>query len=151
MQFSIEAEYPLETGGGMLKALPLLGDEPFLVINADVYTDFNFSHLTQLTANQLVKLVLVENPAHNRDGDFAVHQHQLALKNSRNKHFTYAGIGLYHPKLLAAPLGQETFPTAFKIVPYIKAAINNQQAGAQLHSGQWHDVGTLDRLDAVNL
>jgi MurNAc alpha-1-phosphate uridylyltransferase len=151
VQFSVEADYPLETGGGMLKALPLLGDEPFVVVNADVYTDFDFSHLGELSAEQQVKLVLVDNPEHNNEGDFAMAGQQLTLKTTQHPHYTYAGIGLYHPKLLAAPLGQDVFPKAFRIVPYIKAAISKLQAGAILHSGQWHDVGTAERLDALNL
>lgn len=150
VQFSAEENQPLETGGGMLKALPLLGVEPFMVVNADVYTDFDFRQLTPLDADQLVKLVLVENPTHNSAGDFAFDNHKLVFKQNHSAHYTYAGIGLYHPKLLSAPIGQDTFPAAFRIVPYIKAAIATHQAGAQIHAGLWHDVGTPERLDALN-
>lgn len=150
VQFSLEADYPLETGGGMLKALPLLGDEPFVVVNADIFTNFDFTHLGVLPDEQLVKLVLVENPAHNSDGDFGIVNHQLINKTEQGTHFTYAGVGLYHPKLLASPLTGDCFEEVFSIVPYIKAAIADKQAGALLHDGSWHDVGTLERLDALN-
>ena len=146
VQFSIEADYPLETGGGMLKALPLIGDEPFVVVNADVFTDFNFGQIGNLGPNQLVKLILVNNPDHNSDGDFSLLNDRLILKSTQTDNYTYAGIGLYHPKLLAKPLNNQAFPEIFSVVPHIKAAIKTQQAGAQLHIGQWHDVGTLERL-----
>ncbi len=150
VQFSVENDYPLETGGGMLKALPLLGNKPFVVVNADVFTNFNFSLLNNLSRDQLVKLVLVQNPEHNGNGDFAMVSDQLALKNDQHASYTYAGIGLYHPKLLAVPIQSSEFPEVFSIVPHIKAAIAQQQAGAQLHIGKWHDVGTPERLKALS-
>ncbi len=154
IQFSVEREYPLETGGGMLKALPLLGEAPFVVVNADVYTDFDFSRIGVLPEGQLVKLILVENPSHNPTGDFALNNQHLALKTQQSSNFTYAGIGLYHPNILAAhrvpQSAQCTVPVVFSIVPHIKAAIASKQAGAQLHTGQWHDVGTLERLHALH-
>lgn len=148
--FSIEAEKPLETGGGMLKALPLLGDEPFIVVNADVYTDFNFTQLMDLNEKQLVNLVLVENPPHNASGDFAMRNGLLANKTDSSINYTYAGIGLYHPEILTKPLIKHQSNSVFSIVPSIKAAITNQQASAQLHAGMWHDVGTVERLNALN-
>lgn len=151
VQFSIEADYPLETGGGMLKALPLLGSDAFLVVNADIYTDFDFRHIGVLAEGQLVKLVLVENPTHNLQGDFGLVNHHLVARTDHNTSFTYAGIGLYHPQLLAAPIGSETeFAEVFSIVPHIMTAMSHQQVAAQLHASQWHDVGTLARLDALN-
>ncbi len=156
IQFSVEHGSPLETGGGMLKALPLLagGDptpEPFVVVNADVYTDFDFSNLRQLGAKQLVNLVLRNNPSHNHEGDFALTTDEdsetlLQLKAKPNESFTYAGIGLYHPDLLTPPFTEK----AFRIVPYIKEAISNGLATGQLHTGMWHDVGTIERLDELN-
>ncbi len=98
---------------------------------------------------ELLKLVLVNNPEHNKAGDFALVKHQLALKTDQTTNFTYAGIGLYSPKLLANPTEGNQFPEVFSIVPHIKAAIATLQAGAQLHAGLWHDVGTFDRLDAL--
>jgi MurNAc alpha-1-phosphate uridylyltransferase len=150
VNFSIEADFPLETGGGMLKALPILGDEPFVVVNADVFTDFDFKQLRPLAADQLLSVVLVTNPEHNSDGDFSMVNDQLALTTNGSQNFTYAGIGLYHPKLLARPAQGNEFPAVFSIVPHIKAAISTQQAGAQLHLGSWHDVGTLTRLAALS-
>ena len=75
---------------------------------------------------------------------------QLTLKTSDSHNYTYAGIGLYHPKLLAKPSQGNEFPSVFSIVPHIKAAITTLQAGAQLHLGDWHDVGTLERLASLS-
>ncbi len=145
IQFSIEAGEPLETGGGMLKALPLLGPEPFLVVNADIYTDFDFNRLQLLGAEQLVHLVLVNNPGHNPGGDFSLRQQQLRNKSNTEPNHTYAGIGLYHPELLQPP-----FPAKkFSIVPFIHTAIKTKQATAELHTGRWHDVGTIERLNEL--
>ena len=146
IQFSIEPDEPLETGGGMLKALPLLGDEPFVVVNADVFTDFDFKQLNPLKPNNKVNLVLVNNPVHNSSGDFGLKQVNLQLKTDNQPAFTYAGIGLYSPDILTPPFTTERF----SVVPYIKQAIKAQLAQGQLHSGQWHDVGTPDRLNELN-
>ena len=146
IQFSIEPDEPLETGGGMLKALPLLGDEPFVVVNADVFTDFDFKQLNPLKPNNKVNLVLVNNPVHNSSGDFGLQQGNLQLKTENHPAFTYAGIGLYSPDILTPPFATERF----SVVPYIKQAIKAQLAQGQLHSGQWHDVGTPDRLNELN-
>ncbi len=146
VQFSIEPEHPLETGGGMLKALPLLDDAPFIVVNADIFTDFDFSQLQTELNEALVNVVLVKNPVHNASGDFGINHNQLTPKTSETKTYTYAGIGCYSPQILTPPFDD----AVFSIVPYIKAAIQSSQARAQLHSGYWHDVGTIERLDELN-
>lgn len=156
IQFSVEHGSPLETGGGMLKALPLLASgrnnpEPFVVVNADIFTDFDFTKLKQLTTNHLVNLILVNNPAHNPEGDFALatvtdSSAQLLLKSTATTAYTYAGIGLYHHRLLTPPFTEP----AFRIVPYIKSAIKAGLAAGQIHSGMWHDVGTIERLNDLN-
>ncbi|MGJ8664228.1 MAG: nucleotidyltransferase family protein [Marinicella sp.] len=142
--FSIEENYPLETGGGMLKALPLLGPNPFIVVNADIFTDFSFENLQSIADNQLMNLIMVENPIQNPNGDFGVKNGYLTLKNDSS--YTYSGIGLYNPKCLTPPFNEEIF----SIVPFIKAAINARKAMAQVHQGKWHDVGTLERLAELN-
>ncbi len=152
-QFSIEAQHPLETGGGMLKALPMLTStqnepEPFVVVNADIFTDFNFSSLQHLPANNLVNLVLVNNPEHNPMGDFSLDSStgHLQLKTPTSKAFTYAGIGMFHQAILKPPFVEKVF----SIVPHIKLAIQSNQATGQIHHGMWHDVGTIQRLDELN-
>ena len=155
-QFSIEHNGPLETGGGMLKALPLLAagqanPNPFVVVNGDVFTDFDFRSLQPLPPNHRVNLVLVDNPPHHPTGDFGLQADanqipQLTLKENATDHFTYAGIGLYHPNFLTPPFNQPVF----KLLPHLKSAISQQRATAQVHSGLWVDVGTVDRLDALN-
>ena len=147
IQFSVEPEEPLETGGGMLKALPLLGDEPFVVVNADVFTDFDYKQLNPLTHNNHVNLVLVNNPEHNTAGDFALREGMLQLKTDNAQSWTYAGIGLYSPAILTPPFSGPRF----SVVPYIKQAINAALAQGQIHQGQWHDVGTPERLNELNL
>ncbi|WP_223788406.1 nucleotidyltransferase family protein [Marinicella meishanensis] len=156
VQFSIETDGPLETGGGMLKALPLLTTgqakpEPFVVVNADVFTDFDFQTLQPLPPNHTVNLVLVNNPVHHPAGDFGLNTApnqvpQLTLKEHAPAHHTYAGIGLYHPEFLQPPFEQ----AVFKLLPHLQAAISQQRATAQLHQGLWVDVGSVERLDALN-
>lgn len=146
VKFSVETETPLETGGGMLKALPLLGEEPFVVVNADVYTDFDFNQLDTDLDDAWVNLVLVTNPQHNPTGDFGMSENKLMAKSTNNPNYTYSGIGCYSAKILNDPPNTQVF----SIVPCIKQAINQHQAKAQLHQGQWHDVGTLQRLDELN-
>ncbi len=153
IQFSIEADQPLETGGGMLKAMPMLisdqhNPEPFVVVNADIFTDFDFSKLQSLPPDNLVNLVLVNNPKHNPLGDFSLDSFtgNLQLKTPDLEAFTYAGIGLFHQNILKPPYHEKVF----SIVPHIKAAIQDQQATGQIHQGMWHDVGTIQRLNELN-
>ena len=141
---SDEGDTPLETGGGMKHALPLLGDEPFLVVNADVFTDIDFKNMPPLNENDLVHLVLVNNPEHNPKGDFAIDAGRLK-DNSASK-LTYSGIGIYSPKLFVS----ENYTGKFSVVPLIKQAIQNNQVSAQHHTGDWNDVGSPERLSELN-
>ncbi len=142
IQISDEGDTPLETGGGMLKALPLLGEEPFLVVNADVFTDMDYAQVKGLQEEDLVHLMLVNNPEHNPNGDFGIDQGRLI----EPKQFTYSGIGIYHPKLFCDP----SLSGIFSVVPLIKRAIKQNQASAQHHKGHWNDVGSPERLALLN-
>jgi len=145
IQISDEGDHALETGGGMHHALPLLGSEPFVVVNADVYSDFDFAELRPLQAGDLVSLLLVENPDHNPNGDFSLHNNRLLDRLDHEKTYTYSGMGVYHPKLFT-----NCASGAYSVVPLIRQAIASQQAAASLYSGLWSDVGSPARLDALN-
>lgn len=151
LKVTISDERPqaLETGGGMLKALSLLGDEPFLSINADVFTDFDYRLLKNRSLKKdLLHLILVPNPAHKDSGDFALSGQRLKPATGSGPHHTYSGIGLYSPELFHSE--QTKRNTAFSVVPLIHQAIKKNQAGGQLFTGQWTDVGTPQRLAELN-
>lgn len=137
----------LETAGGIANALHLLGDYPFLVLNSDIFTDIDFStlrHPTNLTANMLAHLVLVDNPPQHPQGDFAIQQ--KLLQNAGEKMYTFSGIGVYHPDLFSSiPRG-----TPAKLAPLLREAISQERASAEYFSGIWHDIGTPERLITLN-
>jgi MurNAc alpha-1-phosphate uridylyltransferase len=143
-----EEPYPLETGGAILRALPLLGSEPFVTVNADVWTDYDFSRLRQrrLTGGQLGHLVMVPNPAHVPAGDFYLNESgQLQSDNQPvgTSRFTYSGMALLDPALVADyPARREIFPLA----EAFRAAIAQDRLGGELFAGQWRDIGTPERL-----
>lgn len=140
LRYSHEGTEPLETGGGMLRALPLLGASPFLALNADIWTDFDFSLLPQNPAG-LAHLVLVDNPEHHPRGDFAL-EHGLVLDQPR---LTFAGIGVYRPELLDGHVAGK-----FSIVPLLRAAMRTKKITGEHHRGEWSDIGTPARLAEVD-
>ncbi len=144
VRYSREAE-PLETAGGVAQALPLLGDEPFLVVNGDLFCDFDFSRLVGIALGQdLAHLVLVANPPHHPQGDFALNGAQVA--ESGQSKLTFSGIGLYRPELFSSirrgSKGQ--------IASLLRAAMARGLVSGEMHRGIWHDVGTPARLSALN-
>lgn len=154
LHFAYEGPTPLETGGGMLHALRLLGPGPFLAINGDVWTDFDFNELLAPLDGD-VRLVLVDNPAHHPDGDFHLHA-DGTIRTGGATRLTFAGIGVYHPGLLArwhdvtgiAPTAGR--PPAFKLAPLLHDAIARGTASGIHHSSQWTDVGTPERLEELD-
>ncbi len=128
----------LETGGGIFKALPLLGEQPFLVVNGDVWTDYSFGN-SELAPGCLAHLVLVENPDHHPEGDFALQAGRAA--NHGPRRFTFSGIGVYRPELFAA-----CKPGAFRLAPLLREACDRGEVSGELHAGHWLDVGTPERL-----
>jgi N-acetyl-alpha-D-muramate 1-phosphate uridylyltransferase len=132
----------LETAGGIINALPLLGDDPFLVVNGDIWCDFNFSELPGLDSSRQSHLLLVENPDHNLAGDFAL-QNGLIRNDGKNK-FTYSGIGLY-----SADFFLEQKPGKTPLAPLIRNKCELDLVSGQLHSGLWTDVGTIERLQQL--
>jgi MurNAc alpha-1-phosphate uridylyltransferase len=132
----------LETGGGIFKALPLLGCGPFLVLNGDIWTDLDLARL-ELAPELLAHLVLVDNPPHNPRGDFALN---LGLVSSAGSpRYTFSGIGVYHPDLF-----RECSPGAFPLVPLLRSAMERGLVSGEHHCGRWLDVGTPERLQALD-
>lgn len=142
IRYSAEGEQPLETGGGIRHALPLLESDPFLVINADVYTELPFDGLS-MPAASLAHLILVDNPSHNPEGDFSLSHGQVGLAAAPS--YTYSGIGLYRPALF-----EETTAGAFPLGPLLRAAAERGRVSGQHYSGTWIDVGTPERLQALD-
>ncbi|CAM3799203.1 Glucose-1-phosphate thymidylyltransferase [Pseudomonas reidholzensis] len=139
IRYSAEGE-PLETGGGIFKALPLLGAEPFLLINGDVWTDYDFSRL-QAAPKGLAHLVLVDNPGHHGRGDFRLLGEQVVDGDEAPGTLTFSGISLLDPALFAGCQAG-----AFKLAPLLRKAMAEGQVSGEHHRGQWVDVGTLERL-----
>ncbi len=141
IRYSVEPQGALETAGGIANALPLLGDAPFLVVNGDIYCEWDFARgLSALKPNDLVHLVLVPNPAHHPAGDFALRDGRVF--DSGEPRHTFAGIGIYRPRLFAEI--ERGKPA--KLAPQLRAAMASEQAGGELFEGRWVDVGTPQRL-----
>jgi MurNAc alpha-1-phosphate uridylyltransferase len=149
IQYSPETT-ALETAGGIATALPLLGQNPFLVVNGDVWCDWDFrlapAIATRLTTEEkLAWLLLAQNPEHHPSGDFGLSADELVSEHGAPK-LTFAGIGLYQPKLFAhTPAGQPA-----KLAPLLRAAMTQQKVLGARHSGRWVDVGTPERLSELN-
>ncbi len=140
--FSSEGDQPLGTAGGILKALPALGQHPFIVLNADLWTAFPFETLA-VESPALAHLILVPNPSHHPNGDFGLDTGHVSINNYRS--FTYAGIGCYRPELFAA-----CRPGWTELAPLLSAAAAQGQVSGMLYSGVWLDVGTPERLAEAN-
>jgi len=139
--YSAEGE-PLETGGGIHRALPLLGDAPFLLVNGDIWTDYAFAGLRRPLAG-LAHLVLVDNPAHHPEGDFCLEAGRVDARGERPG-LTYSGIAVLDPALFA-----NCRPGAFKLAPLLLAAMARGEVGGEHFRGRWVDVGTHERLAEV--
>lgn len=149
-RFAVQIRYSveptaLETGGGIFKALPLLGTEPFLVVNGDVWTDIPFAGLLAhgLGAGDLAHLVLVENPPQHPQGDFALESGRVRAEGSPR--YTFSGIGLYHPDLFSG-----CSEGAFPLAPLLRRAMVADRVSGELYPGRWTDVGTPERLAALD-
>lgn len=142
IQYSPE-KVALETAGGIANALPLLGDAPFLVVNGDVFTDIDYASL-KLTAPNLAHLVMVDNPPQHPEGDFALTKN--VVTEYHQPKLTFSGVGVYHPSLFAGIVRGE----AAKLAPLLKAAMAKGLVTGQHHRGAWHDIGTPERLQALD-
>jgi MurNAc alpha-1-phosphate uridylyltransferase len=140
LRYSREVE-PLETAGGIARALPLLGEAPFLLVNADVYCEVGFAALgaRQLGARR-AHLVLVPNPPHRPQGDFSLSGGVVG--NAGEPRYTYAGVAVMSPQLVAAVRPGEKAPLA----PLLRGAAGRGEISGELYPGLWQDVGTVERL-----
>ncbi|MDR6713363.1 MurNAc alpha-1-phosphate uridylyltransferase [Pseudomonas hunanensis] len=142
IRYSAEGE-PLETGGGIFKALPLLGDAPFLLINGDIWTDYDFSRL-HAPSDGLAHLVLVDNPGHHGRGDFRLQGEQVVDGDEAPGTLTFSGISVLDPALF-----EGCQAGAFKLAPLLRKAMAAGKVTGEHHRGHWVDVGTLERLAEV--
>ncbi|HSX71762.1 MAG TPA: mannose-1-phosphate guanylyltransferase, partial [Pseudomonas sp.] len=122
---------------------PLLGDEPFLVVNGDIWTDYDFAALRRPLSG-LAHLVLVDNPAHHQAGDFRLVEGQVSDAVAGEPSLTYSGIAVLHPRLFAGCQAG-----AFKLAPLLRAAMAEGQVSGERSAGRWIDVGTHERLAEV--
>ncbi|WP_342664694.1 N-acetylmuramate alpha-1-phosphate uridylyltransferase MurU [Marinimicrobium agarilyticum] len=148
IHYSREPE-PLETGGAIHRALPLLGEAPFLMINGDVWTDYSFKALAQppLEAETLGRLLLVPNPEFHPQGDFGLNTRHCLTRADDAPRYTFAGISLLRPALIADyPKRRAAFPLLEALLP----AIDNGRIEGRLHQGRWSDIGTPERLNQMD-
>lgn len=139
IQYSPEGE-PLETGGGIFRALSLLGDDAFLVVNGDIWTDYDFSVLHQ-PINGLAHLVLADNPAHHPNGDFTLIDGKVQDGEPDAQTLTYSGIAVLHPQLFDG-----CSDGAFKLAPLLRNVMAKGEVTGERLKGHWVDVGTYERL-----
>ena len=149
IRFSPETE-ALETAGGIANALPLLGDAPFLVVNGDVYCALDYATfvaraLMRFTQGRLAHIALVDNPPHHPEGDFALDASGQVLADGGSR-LTFSGIGVYRPSLFAAvERGSKA-----RLAPLLHTAIRNNQLSGEHFRGRWEDIGTPERLAALD-
>ena len=140
-----QEEGALESAGGIVKALPKLingnSDKPFLVLNGDIFADYDFQENRVLSEGVLAHVVLVPNPEHNPEGDFALDGHRVV----DNKQYTFSGIGYYSPKLFeGVPYGKSS------LAPLLRKAMKEGKVTGELYEGEWLDIGTPERLALLN-
>ena len=151
LHYSHEGREPLETGGGMLHALRLLGDAPFMAVNGDIWSDFDFARLPR-EPHGLAHLVMVENPPQHPRGDFFLAGDGVLHPDGGEK-LTFSGIGVYRPALLenwrdiiGDAAGADESPPRFKLAPLLFSAMAAGRISGEHHRGRWTDVGTPERL-----
>ena len=141
LRYSIEKPEPLETGGGIQNALNLIGEEPFLTINSDIFTDCILKNVS-LNQDDHGTLVMVNNPPHNLDGDFSLNNGRITL--SETKKLTYSGIAILNPKIF-----KNIKLTKYKLIDILIDCIKQNKISGYKHNGIWYDIGTKERLQAA--
>ena len=142
IRYSYEGPAPLDTGGGMLRALAFLGHEPFIAVNGDIVTDFDFSTLPS-NPDGMAHLVVIDNPTQHPNGDFVLRDGRLHDEIARR--LTFAGIGVYRPSLLDGHSDG-----TFSIVPILREAMRRGEVTGEHYRGAWSDIGTPQRLAEIN-
>ena len=142
LRYSVEPPEALETAGGIVQALPLLGDDPFVVVSADVFTDYPFSRLSAPRSDAPAHLVLVDNPAHHPQGDFCLNSGKV--ERDGGTALTFAGIARFEPSLFDG-----LAPGRRALRPVLEAAIEAGQVSGEHYTGNWADIGTPQRLAAA--
>ncbi len=137
IRYSDEGE-ALETAGGIIRALPLL-DEQFIVVNGDVWCDFDYTEWMHQPSSYEAHVLLVDNPEHNAEGDFAIDNGLLA--NSGDPRYTYSGIGIYSKAFFAGQAAEKA-----PLAPLLRNKSEQKKVSAQHYGGKWTDVGTVERL-----
>ena len=137
----------LETAGGIKNALPLLGEEPFVVINADIFSNFDYAKLRLINLNNSSDgyLILVGNPEHNQAGDFGLLENNCLVLNSEIL-YTFSGIAVYHPRFF----NEMEAGVKMQLLPLLNSSISNSLIKGELFKGIWSDIGTPERLEIVN-
>jgi N-acetyl-alpha-D-muramate 1-phosphate uridylyltransferase len=138
IRYSREPDGALETGGGIYNALPLLGNEPFLVVNGDIVSDYPFRQLEKAPQG-LAHLVMTPNPEHHPNGDFTLRNG--IVEDGGEYRLTFGGIGVYRPELFAA-----CRPGKFPLAPLLRQAMAEEKVSGERYDGFWMDIGTLERL-----
>jgi len=142
ISYSNEGDQALETGGGIFNALPLLGEEPFLVVNGDVWTDYPFENLRSFQLKDKAHLILINNPEHNPEGDFSISDGRLL--NGANDRFTFSGIGIYSKEFFMAGSNGK-----YPLAPMIRHYIDTDEISGEVYEGKWIDIGTPQRLESL--
>lgn len=151
-----EGPVPLETGGGILNALPLLGEDPFLVVNGDVWTDVDFGALPKHPRGD-AHILLVDNPVQHPRGDFILREDGRVTDEGDAQRLTYAGVGIYRPAIIEGwrdvignTEGAAATPPQFGLAPLMRHAMAQGRVSGEHHRGRWTDVGTPERLAALD-
>lgn len=137
--YTDEGETALETAGGIINALPYLGDGAFIVINGDIWCDYDLAKLTKKRMEHEAHLVMVNNPEHNTEGDFSIEQG--LIRNGGDEKLTYSGIGLYTHEFFA-----DTEPGRKALAPILRKKSGLNKVSGEYYNGQWVDIGTIERL-----
>ena len=138
----------LETGGGIVNALPLLGNGPFLTVNADIFTDFDFAAPTiaTLLPDSLVHLILIKKPNHLQTGDFGLSSTQRILNDENSREYTFSGIAYYSPIFFS-----HLKPGRYSITPLLRQCATAGRATGTVYSGKWVDIGSPTGLELARL
>ena len=142
ISYSREGPVGLETGGGIFRALPLLGKDPFVVVNGDIFCEFAYQTLAGKPRG-LAHIILVPNPDHNPCGDFSLTDGG-AVYEGGNQSYTFSGIGIYRPELFEGCKGGK-----FPLAPILQQAMRRGEVSGEVYQGLWMDLGTLERLHAL--